>query len=242
MPNWCYNKVKISFDDYNENQLRDALHEEKELFNQLVPRPKEYDEGEKWYWWNVENWGTKWDAQPRYILWGEGSVEFTIDTAWSPPIKFYAALEELGYFVEAYYQEEGMAFLGCYTDGYDDFYEYGNMDADEMEANLPSWVEDELGLISRARDEEGDREYEEWQTYLIELERTDWYPKKINPVREGSYEVKTKDWPFPQYCNWTGEKWQRWEGDDIKVHEWRGITEVENLRVELDKIQLFEDN
>ena len=24
---------------------------------------------------------------------------------------------------------------------------------------------------------------------------------------------------------WTGEKWQRWIGDDIKVTQWRGLVE-----------------
>lgn len=229
MPNWCYNRVKIGFEEHNEKPLREALSEDKELFIQFVPRPKEYDEGEKWYWWNVENWGTKWDAEPRDIKWEDNSVSFTLETAWAPPISFYRALYDIGYEVEAYYQEEGMAFIGKFDDGDDDYYEYGDMDADEMENKLPPWVEDEMGLISRTRDEEADREHEDWLEYLSDLERTDWYPKKVKPVREGSYEVRTKAWPYPQYCNWTDGKWQRYDGDDIKVSEWRGITEVEYL-------------
>ena len=34
--------------------------------------------------------------------------------------------------------------------------------------------------------------------------------------------------------DWDGEKWSRWEGDTIKVDAWRGITEVQNLSIELD--------
>jgi hypothetical protein len=63
-------------------------------------------------------------------------------------------MEEMGYWIEAYYLEEGMAFCGKYMDGNDTFYEYGDMTADQMESELPEWVEDELGIISRQRDNE----------------------------------------------------------------------------------------
>ena len=50
----------------------------------------------------------------------------------------------------------------------------------------------------------------------------------------------TKAWPYPHYCDWTGEKWQRWEGDDIKVAQWRGLTkpfDESDLELELQKLQ-----
>lgn len=227
MPNWCSNVVTISFDDYNEKQLRDALHEEKELFMQFVPRPKEYDEGDSWYMWNVDNWGTKWDAKPYNIEWGEGSVKFSIETAWGPCNKFWEALEGMGYSVTAYYFEEGMAFCGCYEDYFDDYYDYGNMDVHD----LPAWAEDIFGIVSRYEDEESERLEEEQRELEESWDKTEWYPKKIKPVRIGTYEVVTKAWPYPNKCNWDGKKWSRWEGDTIKVFEWRGITEDQYLEI-----------
>lgn len=239
MPNWCSNNVTVSSYGHPDlaKKLKDALSEDKELFMQFVPRPKEFDEGEAWYMWNIENWGTKWDAQPHNINWlDDDSVSFSLETAWSPPIEFYKKMEELGYHVEAYYIEEGMAFVGYYEAGYDDYYEYGGMTAEEMENKLPEWADVEFGLIERTRDEESDREAEEWNDYLSDLDRTEWYSGKINPVREGQYETKTKEWPFPHFSQWNGEKWVRWPNDKVKVTEWRGITEEQYLEIQVDNL------
>ena len=247
MPNWCSNVVTISFDDYNEKQLRDALHEEKELFMQFVPRPKEYDEGDAWYMWNVDNWGTKWDAKPYNIEWGEGSVKFSIETAWGPCNKFWEALEGMGYSVTSYYLEEGMAFCGCYEDYFDDYYDYGNMSV----YDLPGWAEDIFGIVSRYEEE---RELEEEEDFDEEdededddeesgpfkdgyqYETTEWYDKEIKPVRVGTYQVMTESWPFPQKCYWNGSKWQHVGG--AKITQWRGITEWQhNMIAEMEKLK-----
>jgi hypothetical protein len=60
---------------------------------------------------------------------------------------------------------------------------------------------------------------------------TDWFPKKIKPVRAGLYETKTTvkpAWPFPaeKMLEWTGKNWKDDEGNIIKeVIEWRGLRE-----------------
>lgn len=53
---------------------------------------------------------------------------------------------------------------------------------------------------------------------------TDWFPKTIDPVRTGTYEVINKDspavWPFPYSvttAEWDGKKW------NSKVQQWRGL-------------------
>jgi hypothetical protein len=53
---------------------------------------------------------------------------------------------------------------------------------------------------------------------------TDWFPKTIDPVRVGTYEVVNEGslaaWPFPYsvtVSNWDGKKW------DSKVQQWRGL-------------------
>jgi hypothetical protein len=240
MPNWCSNSVTIEATDSESlKQLQNAVNEEKELFNQFVPQPK-FEGSDDWYMWNVENWGTKWDAQPFNIHWENNKVSFTMDTAWGPPIKFYEAMEAQGFNVTAYYWEEGMAFLGKYEDGYDEYIEYGDMSADDMENELPSWVDEKFGLIDRAREEEEIQKEEEWKDYLDSLEKTEWFPKKIKPVREGKYEVKTKGYDYITMCDWDGTKWSRWEGDNIKVSEWRGITEEQQMDLMVDELNKME--
>ena len=86
MPNWCYNNVKISFDSENEQELRDGIRFDKDLFCQFAPMPESVGDG--WYEWNISNWGTKWDAQPFDINWEDDCVTFQLETAWSPPIHF----------------------------------------------------------------------------------------------------------------------------------------------------------
>ena len=241
MPNWCSNNVTIEATDSELlKRLQDALDDEKDLFNQFVPQP-EFEGDQDWYMWNIENWGTKWDAKPyNGFHWEGNTVAFSLETAWSPPIQFYRAMEAQGYNVTAYYMEEGMAFCGKYEDGYDEYIEYGNMTADEMEEQLPAWVDEQFSLIERARDDEEQEQEDEWNEFINDLERTDWFPKKIKPVREGKYEVTTKAWPFPIMCDWDGEKWSRWEGDTIKVTAWRGITEDQHFDIMVDELNDME--
>jgi hypothetical protein len=139
MPNWNSNIVTISSDDGELiNKVIDAALKSKEsesFFNVLVPRP--VSEDSDWYSWNVNNWGTKWDTGVDLVEKADNSVTLSFDTAWSPPIGFYAALEEMGYEVDAYYFEPGMCFAGHYNDGMDDYYEYSGMNSSEVAEMLP---------------------------------------------------------------------------------------------------------
>ena len=65
-------------------------------------------------------------------------------------------------------------------------------------------------------------------------EMTEWLPKKINPVREGIYEIQGADkkkWPFTETvtARWTGTRWiSVWSEDtppaeELKTKQWRGI-------------------
>ena len=77
-----------------------------------------------------------------------------------------------------------------------------------------------------------------WEKYSnmddIEYEMTEWFPKKINPVREGLYMVKTAGRNSYTYqAKWTGDKWvSGWtEPEDysnpdreVKIKEWQGLT------------------
>lgn len=75
-----------------------------------------------------------------------------------------------------------------------------------------------------------------WEMYKdmdsIDYEMTAWFPKKINPVKDGVYEVRTagKD-SYTYKAKWTGTRWIRSWDDDVestetlKIKEWRGLSE-----------------
>lgn len=76
-----------------------------------------------WYDFCIGEWGTKWDARnvdedEPYTIEGN-AVTMSFDTAWSPPMEIYYALEDIGFKVEATYVEQGMGYIGFYADGID---------------------------------------------------------------------------------------------------------------------------
>ncbi|AUR52035.1 hypothetical protein [Aquella oligotrophica] len=86
-----------------------------------------------WFCWRLANWSTKWDTDisDSYSLMeleadtmnkspdDEITIHLYFDTAWSPPIAVYQALEEINIQVLGYYYEPGCAYCGWYEDGYD---------------------------------------------------------------------------------------------------------------------------
>ena len=129
-----------------------------------------------WYEYAHANWGTKWDASVYdYHTDVDGQLYISFDTAWGPPIVFYDKLGEMGYEVEAFYREEGMAFAGKYSDGCDDYYEYGSMSADEIRDQLPEELDDMFSISQYQRDVEQENRRDEWDEMCGELEKTEWY-------------------------------------------------------------------
>ena len=218
MPNWCYNTVELHHDDITKLDALEAelKKEDAQPLNHLRPNPA----GEWQYDWSVNNWGTKWDVSASdWERFSDNCIRMNFDSAWSPPITLYEFLEEEGWTVNALYHEPGMGFAGKFADGFNDYYEYDYTNREEVE-NLPEDIQD----FTNAFDDLENWEHEQEEEAMAELERTEWFAKKVKPAYVGKYEVMTKAWPYPQYCNWTGEKWQRWEGDDIKITQWRGLT------------------
>jgi hypothetical protein len=77
-----------------------------------------------------------------------------------------------------------------------------------------------------------------WERYRdsddCTYEMTDWFSKKVTPVREGIYEIDTgkkNEWPntVATTARWTGTRWLPVWGDDtpeteeVKIKQWRGI-------------------
>ena len=74
---------------------------------------------QNWYDYCVGEWGTKWDARDATYDIDGNQVTIYFDTAWSPPMGIYHALENMGFSVEATYVEQGMGYIGYYKDGVD---------------------------------------------------------------------------------------------------------------------------
>jgi len=121
MPNWCNNILTVS---EPSAELVKYLQEEGFSFDKIKPMPPELKEGDGWYDWAVENWGTKWDLDENPFLFdsiSENEISFWFDTAWSPPMGVIEALSEKFYkdhFV-LQYLEMGMGFCGeaSFSDG-----------------------------------------------------------------------------------------------------------------------------
>jgi hypothetical protein len=70
-------------------------------FNRLVPQPENIEKGDCsgehpegvvcWYEWNIQNWGTKWNA---YETERRSATELKFETAWSHPVPIMEALAE----------------------------------------------------------------------------------------------------------------------------------------------------
>ena len=215
MPNWCDNVVTLRNSDKSKIDALDAALSDKEnqsLLNHLRPNPA----GEWQYDWSITNWGTKWEAD--IIDWertGENEIWVSFNSAWSPPTTIYEYLIEEGWDLEAMYHEPGMCYAGMYTtDGGDDYYEYDVTDPNFTE-DMPNDLVEFAGLEDSHR---------EWLISFLEdewadLERTDWYPAKINPVRDGWYEITTTGWDFTQFCEYKDGKWESYN----QVAKWRGL-------------------
>jgi hypothetical protein len=260
MPNWCQNVVRINHANHELIvDLKAKLDEDdQKFFEHLFPNPA----GEWNYEWSCNNWGTKWDASVReYNINNEGALYASFDTAWSPPIEFYEFLESEGYTVDAFYNEEGMAFCGTYSDGFHEQYEYVDLSASDIEDQLPTELDEMFYISGMQRDREDEYEEEEDKTkisisgYFLEEDRTDWYKAKINPVRDGFYEVQTEGWPFPQLAHWIEGEWftENFETGEFdvglnKITKWRGLNfdpaarqaemlkALEELKIEFDNL------
>jgi hypothetical protein len=145
MPNHCQNKLTLQNGGDILNVLNPYLTEATDDFyrfdfQKIIPMDEKLLEGEEWYDWRVENWGTKWDGYDGRIS-DDGSA-FTFDTAWAPPLPIIKKLAEItGEKFTLEYIELGMFFCGRYKAGqegdYDEFY-------DNIE-NAPQELKDSLG-------------------------------------------------------------------------------------------------
>ena len=164
MPNWCSNTLVLEHED--PKMVKRALDAfvAGRFLDEFIPVPEELRDAvadhstnealiEKygysdWYGFCVNEWGTKWDVGNDVGIneIKENSIVVYFDSAWAPPIAAYEKLEDLGFKVDAMYNEPGMAFAGKYQDGQDDYYEYSDLSIDEVLAELPKELDETFGI------------------------------------------------------------------------------------------------
>jgi hypothetical protein len=117
-----------------------------------------------WYDYCVNEWGTKWDVG------GEGDqasqdsptdIRMNFDSAWAPPIAAMEKFQDLGFKVKLIYWESGMCFCGIYDENGDDYFDYTDMSADEVEANINPEIDECMCIVENLREWEEDNAEEE---------------------------------------------------------------------------------
>lgn len=199
MPNWCDNTLSIS----NADKMKiDALEVELQKKDSEILKLLRPYEGEWDYGWCIENWGTKWDANViDFYRDSDNDLTIYFETAWGPPTELYSYLHESdeGWEVEAYYHEPGMCFVGSWRNGDEEYYEYSDLSADEIDDELPEELNEMYGISEYKRQcEEEEEEWEEpaddeWEKAEITPELQEHFQKALGNLDE---ENKT-EWPEP---------------------------------------------
>ena len=117
-----------------------------------------------WYDYCVNEWGTKWDVG------GEGdqatvespnSIKMNFDSAWAPPTAAMDKFMDLGFKVKLIYWESGMCFCGLYDENGDDYMDYSDMSADEVEADINPEIDECMCIVENLREWEEENNEEE---------------------------------------------------------------------------------
>ena len=101
----------------NENGELPRTREMKNSKDEVVATVQEFPDGTqdaRWYDWQIEHWGTKWDVDPECDHFESDSFECTFDTAWSPPEGIYNELRKRfpDVSISWFYDEPGMQVAG----------------------------------------------------------------------------------------------------------------------------------
>lgn len=109
MPNWCSNRVIVAGSERELDRFEEYVSTKDARFSleKIIPMPEDVYRGnlgdkerekygeKNWYDWSVQNWGTKWEIDPKSIKiedYSIGEVGYFFDTAWGPPEKVHKHL------------------------------------------------------------------------------------------------------------------------------------------------------
>ena len=155
MPNWCSNQATIHGTKEQILELAGA-YERGSVIQNYLPVPENVEDKTEY---RRNHWGTKWDfGKTEYTAdeecdWqvdeeGYGLVHLRFDTAWSPPIGWYEALNVLDMTVEAYYYEPLMQFYGQWSNPVegilDEYFSFDNKK--EIPYTIRMWFINEADL------------------------------------------------------------------------------------------------
>ena len=180
MPNWCNNYLELEHDDPEMITRAKKAFAEGKLLEEFCPVPESLhivagrvgdgDEQKKleedtarniathgygnWYDYCVNEWGTKWDVggegdQATQV--GPTDLRMNFDSAWAPPVPAMDKFQNLGFKVKLVYWESGMCFCGLFDENGDDYYDYSDMTADELEAEINPEIDDCMGIVENLR-------------------------------------------------------------------------------------------
>ena len=181
MPNWCNNYLELEHDDPAMITRAKTAFNEGRLLAEFVPVPESLhivagcvgdpDEQKKleedtarnlathgygnWYDYCVNEWGTKWDVGgegDQATVTSPNSISMGFDSAWAPPIAAMEKFQDLGFKVKLIYWESGMCFCGLYDENGDDYMDYSDMSADEVEASINSEVDECMCIVENLRE------------------------------------------------------------------------------------------
>lgn len=162
MPNHCYNQLKLSNGENIQNVINPYLifkgaGDYAFDFQRVIPMDEKLLEGEDWYGWRVQNWGTKWEGYSGRF--NDDQTVFTFDTAWSPPLPVIKELAKLtGETFILQYIEEGNFFCGEYTaspeNDCDEFYSDIKSAPEKLKESLgyEPWEEEENSAEASTKD------------------------------------------------------------------------------------------
>lgn len=173
MPNWCDNAVTMYHPDPAMVDRAEQAIANNSLLNEFIPVPKDLlvegvatyggDDAdardalrkankakwgyESWYDYCNAKWGTKWDISDADAeREDQNTLRLSFQSAWSPPVEAYHTLTMLGFVIDAYYYECGMAFCGHYTsEGGDDYYDIQG-GSDWVEENIPEDINEAFSI------------------------------------------------------------------------------------------------
>tara|TARA_R100000700_G_C3053985_1_gene71948 strand:- start:33 stop:401 length:369 start_codon:yes stop_codon:yes gene_type:complete len=120
MPNWCHNRVTVSFNDSSKSaevlELFKAIDKDNRptLFEKVLPVPNNLTSAAE-YNWRCDNWGCKWSPrQFDFTVEDCDYIEVEFDTPWSPASGICEALrdkyDDMNF--TWFYDEPGMQFCG----------------------------------------------------------------------------------------------------------------------------------
>jgi hypothetical protein len=147
MPNWCSNTFTIKGDVESLRPLWEATQQEDNpQFLEAIAPIGEWEYGNA-----VEAWGTKWDVNTDGMEFedhgdGTATLHGWFDSAWSPPIEAFNTLagDLDSCYIELYYFEPGMAFVGYWSsEGGDDHYD---IDPDAEDMGIPEYLEEHFNV------------------------------------------------------------------------------------------------